>query len=138
MVPPGIANAQILDYVERTPSEVVTLVTALAAAQPATPPRELRPPRPTVRLSYMSTYTEQLDERSLNLQQQSLLLSELRVHLNDEDDRETAVELIRRLRARGDITESVGREIDALLASLPEAMQRPAWGAPASAAADPA
>jgi hypothetical protein len=57
-------------------------------------------------------------------------LSELRVHLNDEDDRETAVELIRRLRSRGDITESVGREIDALLSSLPAAKSKESWGAP--------
>jgi hypothetical protein len=62
-----------------------------------------------------------------------LLLSELRVYLNNEDDRDTAVELIRRLRSRGDITESVGREIDALLASLPAAASRPSWGAPAAA-----
>ena len=83
-------------------------------------------------MSYMNTYRERLEEVSLNLQQQSLLLSELRVYLNDEDDRATAVELIRRLRSRGDITESVGREIDALLASMPAAPGRQSWGAPAA------
>ena len=132
MAPPAIANAQILDYVERTPNAAINLVTALAAAQPSPPLPEPPPPPPAVPMSYMNTYRERLEELSLTLQQQSLLLSELRVHLNDEDDRETAVELIRRLRARGDITESVGREIDMLLASLPAAMQRQSWGAPAS------
>jgi hypothetical protein len=132
MAPPAIANAQILDYVERTPNAAINLVTALASAQPSPPLPEPPPPPPPVPMSYMNTYRERLDELSLSLQQQSLLLSELRVHLNDEDDRDTAIELIRRLRARGDITESVGREIDSLLASLPPAGQRQSWGAPAA------
>ena len=37
MAPPAIANAQILDYVERTPNAAISLVTALAAAQPSPP-----------------------------------------------------------------------------------------------------
>jgi hypothetical protein len=130
MAPPAIANAQILDYVERTPNAAINLVTALSAAQPSGSLPEPPPPPPAVPMSYMNIHRERLDEVSLNLQQQSLLLSELRVYLNDEDDRESAVELIRRLRSRGDITESVGREIDALLASLPPAEKRQSWGAP--------
>ena len=130
MAPPAIANAQILDYVERTPNAAINLVTALAAAQPSPPPHEPPPPPPPVPMSYMNTYREQLDELSLNWQQQTLLLSELRVHLSDDDDRETAVELIKRLRSRGDITESVGREIDGLLASMPASTGRQSWGAP--------
>jgi hypothetical protein len=132
MAPPAIANAQILDYVERTPNAAISLVTALAAAQPSPPLPDPPPVPPPVPMSYMNTYRERLDELSLNLQQQSLLLSELRVHLSDDDDRETAVELIKRLRSRGDITESVGREIDTLLASLPASAGRQSWGAPIS------
>ncbi len=58
-----------------------------------------------------------MEELNLSFQQQSLLLSELRAHLADEDDCESATELIVKLRRRGDITESIGKEIDALLAS---------------------
>ena len=134
MAPPAIANAQIIDYVEHTPQAAISLVTALASAQPSPPLPDPPPPPPPVPMSYMNTYRERLDELSLNLQQQSLLLSELRVHLNDEDDREIAVELIKRLRSRGDITESVGREIDTLLASMPAPASRQSWGAPADAA----
>jgi hypothetical protein len=137
MAPPAIANAQILDYVDRTPNAAINLVTALAAAQPSSPAPEPPPPPPPVPMSYMSVYREPLDEPSLSFQQQALLLSQLRAYLNDEDDRDTAVELIRRLRSRGDITESVGREIDALLASLPAATDRPSWGAPAAPDAVP-
>lgn len=121
MTPPVIANVQILDYLERTPDAAISLVTALATARPSLPLPDPLPLPPAVPMSYMNTYRERLDELSLSLQQQSLLLSELRAHLSDDDDRETAAELIHRLRRRGDITESVGKEIDAVLASLPNA-----------------
>jgi hypothetical protein len=119
MCPPAIANAQIIDYVERTPNAAINLVTALAAAAPPGPLPDPLPVPPPVPMSYMNKYNDMLAEHSLTLQQQSQLLSELRAHLNDEDDRDTAIQYIRRLRSRGDITESVGREIDALLASQP-------------------
>jgi TIR domain-containing protein/uncharacterized protein DUF2510 len=138
MAPPAIANAQILNYVERTPNATIDLVTALATAQPSQELPDPPPPPPDVPMSYMNTYRERLGEVSLTLQQQSLLLSELRVYLNDEDDRDTAIELIRQLRSRGDITESVGREIDSLLTSLPKAMERQGWGAPPAQGPDPA
>jgi hypothetical protein len=121
LTPPVIANVQILDYLERTPDAAISLVTALAAARPSLPLPDPLPIPPVVPMSYMNTYRERLDELSLSLQQQSLLLSELRSHLSDDDDRDTAAELIHRLRRRGDITESVGKEIDAVLASLKSA-----------------
>ena len=121
MCPPAIANAQIIDYVDRTPNAAINLITALSTVPPPGPLPDPLPPPPSVPMSYMNTYSDRLAEHSLNLQQQSQLLSELRAHLNDEDDRDTAVQLIRRLRSRGDITESVGREIDVLLASIPAA-----------------
>ena len=119
MTPPVIANAQILDYIERTPDAAISLVTALSLTQPGAPLPQPLPASPPVPMSYMNTFRERVDELSLNFQQQSLLLSELRTHLSDDDDRESAIELIRRLRRRGDITESIGKEIDALLSSSP-------------------
>ena len=119
MCPPAIANAQIIDYVERTPNAAIGLVTALSSAPPPGPLSDPLPTPPPVPMSYMNKFNDLLAEHSLTLQQQSQLLSELRAHLNDEDDRDTAIRYIRRLRSRGDITESVGREIDVLLASIP-------------------
>ncbi|HZB42003.1 MAG TPA: toll/interleukin-1 receptor domain-containing protein, partial [Ilumatobacter sp.] len=60
MAPPAIANAQILDYVERTPNAAINLVTALAAAQPSPPPPDPPPSPPPVPMSYMNRYREQL------------------------------------------------------------------------------
>jgi hypothetical protein len=119
MAPPVVANAQILDYLERTPDAAINLMTALSLVGPAHPLPHPLPQAPDVPMSYMSTYRQRLDEMNMTLQQQSLLLSELRAHLSDDDDRDSAAELIRRLRRRGDITESIGKEIDTLLQSLP-------------------
>jgi TIR domain/Protein of unknown function (DUF2510) len=118
MAPPIVANAQILDYVERTPDAAISLVTALSMTVPGAPLPQPLPPEPLVPMSYMNTFRERVDELNLSFQQQSMLLSELRTHLADEDDRDSAVELIRRLRRRGDITESIGKEIDALLLNV--------------------
>jgi hypothetical protein len=117
MAPPVIANAQILDYLERTADAAISLVTAIATARPAGQLPQPLPVPPPVPMSYMNTYREQIDQLSLSFQQQSMLLGDLRAHLADDDDRDSATELIKRLRRRGDITESVGKEIDVLLAT---------------------
>lgn len=125
MAPKVIADSQIVDYVERTPDAAIGLVTALSTMPAAGPLPQPLPPHPPVPMSYMNTYRERVDELSLTFQQQSLLLSELRAHLADEDDRDSALELIRRLRNRGDITESIGKEIDGLLATIATATATP-------------
>ncbi len=125
MAPPVIANAQILDYVERTPDAAISLVTALSLVRPADAPPQPLPESPPVPMSYMNTYRERVDELNLTFQQQSLLLIELRARMADDDDRDSAIELVRRLRRRGDITESIGKEIDALLVATPEPAQQP-------------
>ena len=121
MAPPVIANAQILDYIERTPDAAISLVTALSLTPPGGPLPQPLPVGPPVPMSYMNTFRERVDELSLSFQQQSLLLSELRAHLSDDDARDSATELIQRLRRRGDISESIGKEIDALQLSSPAA-----------------
>ncbi|MEO8267089.1 MAG: TIR domain-containing protein [Ilumatobacteraceae bacterium] len=120
MAPQVIANAQILDYLERTPDAAIGLVTALSLVRPAEAAPQPLPEAPPVPMSYMNTYRERVDELNLTFQQQSLLLSELRARMADDDDRDSALELVRRLRRRGDITESIGKEIDALVAATPE------------------
>lgn len=115
MAPPVVADSQIVDYLQRTPDSAIALVTALASVPLAGPLPPSLPPNPPVPMSYMNTYRERVDQLSMTFQQQSMLLSELRTHLADDDDRDSAMELIRRLRSRGDVSESIGKEIDSLL-----------------------
>jgi hypothetical protein len=131
MAPQVVADSQIVDYLERTPDTAIALMTALSTARPAGALPQPLPVHPPVPMSYMNTYRERVDELSLSFQEQSLLLSELRAHLTADDDRDSATELIRRLRRRGDITESIGKEIDVLLASSPATTTRSMGAGPA-------
>ena len=121
LAPAAIADTQIIDYTERTADSAVALVTA-AANRPLAPP--LPQPLPTPPLppmSYMNPYREQIQSSDLSFREQAQVVLALRGHVQDEDERETARQLLVELRRRQDIAESVAREIDELLASMPVA-----------------
>ena len=116
IVPPVLSNAQITDYTSRTADSAVSLITA-AAATPASPPlpTPLPAPPPTP-LSYMNSYREQLQAADLSYQDQTQLVAALRRHMNDEDERAVARDLLTEFRSRPDIAESVARDVDLALA----------------------
>ncbi len=119
LAPPEIANAQIVDYRERSVDNAFALVNSLAAAPtPPALPQPL-PPAPPVPMSYMNTYRERVEADSLTYRDQNALFVELRDHVRDDDGRETALQLLQQLRRRPDIVESVAQQIDALLANPP-------------------
>ncbi len=113
--PPAVANTQIIDYRHRTIDSGIALVSAVAnrPAAPGLPDPLPVPPAPPV--SYMNEFRDLLDAPDLSYTQQRHLLVDLRGYLREDDDRDTALELIRSLRARPDIVEGIGREIDTLL-----------------------
>jgi TIR domain/Protein of unknown function (DUF2510) len=140
LAPPEIANSQILDYRERTADSAIALVTALAM-QPIPPAAPSPPPEPPpVPMSYLSSFREQVEASSLSYEQQHQLLFALRGQLEDEDDeqRETVLELLRHFRRRRDIVESIGRDVDALLAGLPATAAATTAAAATAAAEAPA
>ena len=116
--PRVIADAQVVDYVGRTPDGVLALRDALDAAPspPALP--EPLPEPPAVPISYFGHYREQIGADSLPFTEQQSLLLELKNHLGNEDDRDDAVDLLGALRGRHDLAQSVATEIDAILASV--------------------
>ncbi len=120
LAPPEIGNAQIVDYRQRNADTAFALVNALVAAPPAPELPTPLPPPPLVPMSYMNTYREQVEAESLSYHDQAALYVELRAHLQDDDGRDAATALLRRLRQRRDIVESVGKDIDALLAGIPD------------------
>jgi hypothetical protein len=119
LAPPEIANAQIVDYRERSVDNAFALVNALAAAPPPPALPQPLPPAPPVPMSYMNTYRERVEADSLTYRDQNTLFVELRDHVRDDDGRETALQLLQQLRRRPDIVESVAQQIDALLANPP-------------------
>ena len=116
LAPPAIANTQIADYRVRTVETGIALVAAVANRRAAPPQPDPLPPPPPPPMSYMNEFAELVDAPALSFQQQNHLLADLRGYLDhDEDDRVAAIELLRGLRRRRDIVESIGRQIDQLV-----------------------
>lgn len=118
LAPPEIGNAQIVDYRQRSADTAFALVNALVAAPPAPELPTPLPSPPLVPMSYMNIYREQVEAESLSYHDQASLYVDLRSHLQDEDGRDAALSLLRQLRQRRDIVESVGKDIDVLLSGL--------------------
>ena len=116
--PRVIADAQVVDYVGRTPDGVLALRDALDAAPSAPALPDPLPEPPAVPISYFGHYREQVSADSLSFAEQQSLLLELKNHFGNEDDRDDAVDLLRALRGRLDLAQSVAAEIDTLLAPV--------------------
>lgn len=115
IVPSVLSNAQITDYTERTADSAVALITAAASTPPAPPLPVPLPDEPPTPLSYMNSYREQLQARELSYHDQTQLVTALRRHMADEDERAVARDLLTEFRARPDIAESVARDVDQAL-----------------------
>jgi hypothetical protein len=113
--PRVIADAQVVDYVGRTPESVLALRDALDHAPPPPALPDPLPEPPPVPISYFGHYREQIGADSLPYPQQQALLIELKGHLGNEEDRDDAVDLLRALSRRQDLAQSIATEIDAVL-----------------------
>jgi TIR domain/Protein of unknown function (DUF2510) len=129
LAPAAIADTQIIDYTERTADSAVALITAAANRPPAPALPQPLPVPPPPPMSYMNPYREQIQSSDLSFRDQAQIVLALRGHLQDEDERDTARELLVDLRRRQDIAESVARDVDELLASVPAAEPRSSAGA---------
>jgi hypothetical protein len=118
--PRVIADAQVVDYVGRTPDGVLALRDALDHAPTAPSLPDPLPEPPAVPISYFGHYREQIDADSLPFTQQQALLLELKSHLGNDEDRDDALDLLGALRRRHDLAQGVASEIDTVLASLEE------------------
>ncbi len=116
--PRVIADAQVVDYVGRTPDGVLALRDALDAAPPPPVLPDPLPAPPAVPISYFGHYREQVSADNLPFAQQQSLLLELKNHLGIDEDRDDAVDLLGALRARHDLAQSVASEIDSVLVSI--------------------
>jgi len=119
LAPQVIADRQFIDYTERTADSAGELVAAAATQRPVPPIPDPLPEPPSPPLTYMKIYRDQIEATNLPYLDQAQLVLILRGHLQDEDERAVAEQLLGELRRRPDITESVARDIDALVASKP-------------------
>lgn len=111
---PAIANTQMVDYRKRSMDSLLALMAVVANRPPAPPLPDPLPAAPTTPMSYMNEFRELVDAPDLTYQQQSHLLVDLKGFLDREEERDIALQLVRGLRQRRDISYSIAREIDQL------------------------
>ena len=116
LLPPALSQIQFVDYRKQDRNAAIRLARALAAIPPPEPLPSPLPPPPAVPISYLGGLTEQVETASsLNLEQQSVLVIELKRGLRDPGTRDDTRTLLERLRKRHDLFASIAEEIAELL-----------------------
>jgi hypothetical protein len=127
---PAIAGTQMVDYRNRSMDSLLALM-AVIANRPAAPPLpDPLPAAPTAPMSYMNEFRELVDAPDLTYQKQVHLLLDLKGYLDRDEERDIALQLIRGLRQRRDISYSIAREIDQLPEFANEEDQSPTGTTP--------
>jgi TIR domain len=113
LLPPYLAETQRVDG-----ADLVQLARALLGLPSPPPLPEPLPPPPPVPLSYLDELADSLNREDLPLADQRNLLGALKQLVTEDDEREAAVELLRRLRRHPQVNAWVAEETDAELAKL--------------------
>jgi hypothetical protein len=113
LMPPYLAETQRVDG-----ADLVQLARALLGLPSPPPLPEPLPPPPSVPLSYLDELADSLNREDLPLADQRNLLGALKQLVTEDDEREAAVELLRRLRRHPQVNAWVAEETDAELAKL--------------------
>jgi TIR domain len=112
---PAIARTQMVDYRKRSMESLFALMAVVANRPPAPPLPNPMPAAPTTPMSYMNEFRELVEAPDLTYQKQAHLLLDLKGYLDRDEERDIALQLVRGLRQRRDISYSIAREIDQLL-----------------------
>jgi Tol biopolymer transport system component len=112
---PAIARTQMVDYRKRSMESLLALMAVVTNRPPAPPLPDPLPAAPITPMSYMSEFRELVDAPDLTYQKQAHLLLDLKGYLDRDEERDIALQLIRGLRQRRDISYSIASEIDQLL-----------------------
>jgi TIR domain len=103
------------------PDQILPPMLAARALLALPPPPGLPDPLPTpppVPISYMDEIADRINRDHLTVQEQQVVMADLKLRLRDEDQKVAALTLMRRLRRHPDINAWVAEEIDAELAKL--------------------
>jgi TIR domain/WD40-like Beta Propeller Repeat len=111
---PVIARTQMVDYRKRSMESLLALMAVVANRPPTPPLPDPLPGAPAAPMSYMNEFRELVDAPDLSYQKQAHLLLDLKGYLDRDEERDIALQLVRGLRQRRDISYSIAREIDQL------------------------
>ena len=116
LLPPALSQIQFVDYRKQDRNAAIRLARALADIPPPEPLPSPLPPPPAVPISYLGGLSEKVESASsLNLEQQSALVIELKRGLRDPGTRDDTRTLLERLRKRPDLFASIAEELEELL-----------------------
>jgi hypothetical protein len=117
LLPPGLAQIQLVDYRSRDRGAVLRLARAIASIPPSGPLPDPLPLPPEVPVSYLSSLAERVRKPVLSYEEQSALLLDLSRGLVDSDAEADARTLLRELRTRRDVYAAIAEEIDRSIAA---------------------
>lgn len=117
LAPPVVADAQIIDYLSRSPETTFALRDALDALPAAPPLPAPLPPEPAAPISYLHNIVVMLNAPTLDPRSQYNMWHQLRAALDEAEDDEQAelAGLGLRLRKRRDLVPALRCEIDDVL-----------------------
>jgi len=117
LAPDPIGQLQCLDYRERTPGNVISLLMAVSRVTPAKELPKPQPVAPPPPVTALGPVRDRLAAESLTLQDQQELLLELQRHIDDVDEHPMLSNLLEQFRSRRDI-ESVRHDVEILIDQL--------------------
>jgi hypothetical protein len=119
LAPPSIGLTHIVDYRQRNADSAIALLIAVTQAPAPGPLPDPLPEPPPPPITDLGLVRDRVAAPSLTFAEQQDLLAQLKARVDNDDERDAVTALLRQLRVRSDIAESVGREVDALVARLP-------------------
>lgn len=137
LLPPALSQIQFVDYVAHDRDAAFRLARAFTTLPPLAPLPDPLPPEPEAPVSYLGNLTERVESTStLNYQEQSALLVDLKGSLREPETAGDARTLLERFRKRRDLLAFIAQEIDELLATAGQASPKDAATAGAKASQD--
>jgi hypothetical protein len=138
LLPPVLAQLQLVDLRTSTRESAFQLARALGGLPAAPPLPDPLPAPPQAPVSYLGSLQERVSaSTSLDIEEQSAVVLELKGALKDPESRDDAQVLLRRLRARRDLFASIAVEIEELLGKQLAPAKKEFQKAPGSAAGPP-
>ncbi|HRW10547.1 MAG TPA: toll/interleukin-1 receptor domain-containing protein [Caldilineaceae bacterium] len=118
LLPPALSTIQFVDYRRQDKQAAFALVKAIGNLPNSQPLPDPLPKSPEVPISYLGNLKDQIETVApLSFQEQTALLLKLKERLDEVDEFNDVLNLLRQLRKRDDLFAKVAQEIDALLAN---------------------
>ena len=122
LLPPALSRIQFVDYLKQDRDAALRLARAFTTVPPSEPLPDPLPPPPDAPISYLGSLTERVETPStLNFEEQSALVLDLKGSLRDPETADDARTLLESLRKRRDLLAAIAEEIDELLTITREA-----------------